>query len=179
MVDVPVSAITRRSHYVDKGSRGPEATRAGHQTASSGLAAMRASSPPSAERLDGCSPLAAVQAAGVAEQQQTTTARGTPCSSASGPSQLAYEAGSGDGSSGGGSHHAHAGGGLDSGTRTLSDVIDWTINLPWQKAFSWVVVAVAASQLRDFFGVRAPAAAAGRQPCSGQQCAYCLLSPLP
>jgi hypothetical protein len=102
-----------------------------------------------------------------------------PCSSASGPSQLAYEAGSGDGSSGGGSHHAHAGGGLDSGTRTLSDVIDWTINLPWQKAFSWVVVAVAASQLRDFFGVRAPAAAAGRQPCSGQQCAYCLLSPLP
>ena len=99
-----------------------------------------------------------------------------PCSSASGPSQLAYEAG-GDGSSGGGGgHHAHAGGGLDSGTRTLSDVIDWTINLPWQKAFSWVVVAVAASQLRDFFGVRPPAAAADRQPWSSHQCAHC---PLP
>lgn len=75
-----MSAITRRSHYVGKGSRGPATTRAGHQTASSGLAAMRASSPPSAERLAGRCPLAAaVQAAGgVAEQQQTTTARGAP-----------------------------------------------------------------------------------------------------
>ncbi|KAI7837146.1 hypothetical protein COHA_009023 [Chlorella ohadii] len=36
---------------------------------------------------------------------------------------------------------------------TVADVIDWTINLPWQKAFSWFAVAVVASQLRDFFGI--------------------------
>lgn len=36
---------------------------------------------------------------------------------------------------------------------TLSEVIDWTINLPWQKAGSWLVVALLASLLKDFFGV--------------------------
>ena len=36
---------------------------------------------------------------------------------------------------------------------TLSEVIDATINLPWQKAASWLVVALLASLLKDFFGV--------------------------
>ena len=83
-----------------------------------------------------------------------------PCSSSNGPPQLAFEAGGG----GGGGSHASGGGGLDSGTRTLSDVIAWTINLPWQKAFSWVVVAVVGSQLRDFFGVRPPPPPAWHDP---------------
>ena len=37
--------------------------------------------------------------------------------------------------------------------RSLADVIDWTINLPWQKMFAWAVVLGGASQLSDFFGV--------------------------
>ena len=41
-----------------------------------------------------------------------------------------------------------------SGRRQLSDVIDDFINLPWQKIASWVTVALLASQLRDFLGVR-------------------------
>ena len=36
---------------------------------------------------------------------------------------------------------------------TLREVIDWFINLPWQKAASWVLVACFASLLKDFFGV--------------------------
>lgn len=50
---------------------------------------------------------------------------------------------------------AWAGGTGVNGRTTVADVIDWTINLPWQKAFSWFVVAVVASQLHDFFGVSA------------------------
>ncbi|KAL4435187.1 hypothetical protein ABPG77_001869 [Micractinium sp. CCAP 211/92] len=62
--------------------------------------------------------------------------------------QLGFQAGGDAGGAGSSSN-----GGEPSGHRTLSDVIDWTINLPWQKAASWVVVAVVASQLRDFFGI--------------------------
>ncbi|GAB4823028.1 hypothetical protein N2152v2_010074 [Parachlorella kessleri] len=39
------------------------------------------------------------------------------------------------------------------GKLTLREVIDWFINLPWQKAASWVVVACFASLLKDFFGI--------------------------
>ena len=41
-----------------------------------------------------------------------------------------------------------------SGRRQLSDVIDDFINLPWQKIASWASVALLASQLKDFLGVR-------------------------
>lgn len=45
-------------------------------------------------------------------------------------------------------------GGLKKGERVqLSDVIDHLINLPWQKIASWMVVALLASQLKDFLGV--------------------------
>jgi len=37
--------------------------------------------------------------------------------------------------------------------RTLSGVIDWTINLPWQKMACWIIVALLVSQLKDFFGI--------------------------
>ena len=36
----------------------------------------------------------------------------------------------------------------------MSDVVDWFINLPWQKMASWMGVILLASQLRDFLGVR-------------------------
>ncbi len=35
----------------------------------------------------------------------------------------------------------------------LSEVIEWTINLPWQKFGSWMAVVFAVSQLKEFFGV--------------------------
>lgn len=38
--------------------------------------------------------------------------------------------------------------------RQLSHVIDDFINLPWQKIASWASVALLATQLRDFLGVR-------------------------
>lgn len=69
-------------------------------------------------------------------------------SSSASPAQLAYQPGPG-GSGGSGSSNR----GQADAPRTLSDVIHWTINLPWQKAASWVAVAVVASQLRDFFGI--------------------------
>lgn len=62
----------------------------------------------------------------------------------------------GYGGEGGGDQRAARGSSGSNGAPpplTLSDVIDWTINLPWQKAASWVAVAVVVSQLRDFFGV--------------------------
>lgn len=40
------------------------------------------------------------------------------------------------------------------GRRQLSDVVDDFINLPWQKIASWASVALLATQLRDFMGVR-------------------------
>ena len=40
------------------------------------------------------------------------------------------------------------------GRRQLSDVVDNLINLPWQKIASWASVALLASQLQDFLGVR-------------------------
>lgn len=45
-------------------------------------------------------------------------------------------------------------GGTRQRRRSLADVIDWTINLPWQSMFAWAVVLGVASQLSDFFGVR-------------------------
>lgn len=69
------------------------------------------------------------------------------CSSSSLPHLAGYQAGGGSGASR--TTYTNSG----SPERTLSDVIHWTINLPWQKAFSWFVVAVMASQLRDFFGI--------------------------
>lgn len=35
----------------------------------------------------------------------------------------------------------------------VSDVLDFCINLPWQQIASWAVVALLASQLKDFMGV--------------------------
>lgn len=67
---------------------------------------------------------------------------------------------------------AAAGGAAPMGRTTLADVIDWTINLPWQKAFSWFVVAVVASQLRDFFGV---SAAELELPLLRESCCCCCL----
>jgi len=39
-------------------------------------------------------------------------------------------------------------------SRSVSDVIDTFINLPWKKIASWLAVAMLASQLKDFLGVR-------------------------
>jgi hypothetical protein len=69
------------------------------------------------------------------------------CSSSNSP-PIAYPTGGGGGDGTGSNFSSNPGGG-----KTLNDVILWTINLPWQKAFSWVVVAMVASQLSDFFGV--------------------------
>lgn len=49
---------------------------------------------------------------------------------------------------------------------TMAEVIDATINLPWSKAGSWLVVALLASLLKDFFGVRALCRAALFLPCA-------------
>lgn len=35
----------------------------------------------------------------------------------------------------------------------VSDVLDFCINLPWQQIASWAVVALLATQLKDFMGV--------------------------
>ena len=40
------------------------------------------------------------------------------------------------------------------GRRQLTDVIDDFLNLPWQKIASWAAVALVATQLKDFLGVR-------------------------
>lgn len=85
--------------------------------------------------------------------------RPAAASSSSNVPQLGFQAGGGVGGAG-----SSRNGGQPSGHRTLSDVIDWTINLPWQKAASWVVVAVVASQLRDFFGVSARGPREGSVP---------------
>jgi hypothetical protein len=40
--------------------------------------------------------------------------------------------------------------------RSVADVIDWVINLPWQVMGIWLVVGLFAVQAKDFFGVSAP-----------------------
>ncbi|EFN55763.1 hypothetical protein CHLNCDRAFT_52421 [Chlorella variabilis] len=80
-------------------------------------------------------------------RRQAPQRRVATCSSSSLPHLAGYQAGGGSGASR--TTYTNSG----SPERTLSDVIHWTINLPWQKAFSWFVVAVMASQLRDFFGI--------------------------
>lgn len=42
---------------------------------------------------------------------------------------------------------------VNKGRVQISDVVDWFINLPWQKMASWVVVILAATQLKEFLGV--------------------------
>jgi hypothetical protein len=88
---------------------------------------------------------------GAPERSRQMPRRGVACSSSS-PPHLAFQSGGRSGSSGEGGSSSYTS--SASGSRTLNDVIHWTINLPWQKAFSWVVVGIVASQLRDFFGVR-------------------------
>jgi hypothetical protein len=43
---------------------------------------------------------------------------------------------------------------VNKGGIQISDVVDWFINLPWQKMASWIVVILAATQLKEFLGVR-------------------------
>ncbi|KAL4858146.1 putative transport protein YdbI [Chlorella vulgaris] len=80
------------------------------------------------------------------QRSRAAPRRGVACSSNSPP--IAYPTGGGGGDCTGSNFSSNPGGG-----KTLNDVILWTINLPWQKAFSWVVVAMVASQLSDFFGI--------------------------
>ena len=42
---------------------------------------------------------------------------------------------------------------VNKGRVQISDVVDWFINLPWQKMASWIVVILAATQLKEFLGV--------------------------
>lgn len=42
---------------------------------------------------------------------------------------------------------------VNKGGVQISDVVDWFINLPWQKMASWIVVILAATQLKEFLGV--------------------------
>ena len=46
------------------------------------------------------------------------------------------------------------------------DVFQWLRNVPWERIGVWLVVVVAALNLKDFFGVRPPGAACLWMPCS-------------
>ena len=61
---------------------------------------------------------------------------------------------------------AAAAGTADAPTEVQIDVFQWLRNVPWERIGVWLVVVVAALNLKDFFGVRPPRAACLRRICS-------------
>ena len=54
----------------------------------------------------------------------------------------------------------------DTHTEVQIDVFQWLRNVPWERIGVWLVVVVAALNLKDFFGVRPPCPACLRRPCT-------------